>query len=89
MENQSDEEVINDALTILRQMFPNITKPDRFLISRWGKEENILGTYAFATVGRSFSNDMRILGERVGNVWFAGEATAGKNWYGTTAGKSL
>ena len=89
MENQSDEEVINDALTNLRQMFPNITKPDRFLISRWGKEEHILGTYAFATVGRSFSNDMRILGERVGNVWFAGEATAGKNWYGTTAGKSL
>ena len=89
METQTDEEVLNDAMTNLRHMFPTIKSPDRILISRWGKEEHIRGTYSFGVVNRSFTRDMKTLGERHENVWFAGEATSGRSWQGTTVGAWL
>ena len=61
----------------LLAMFPTISKPDKFLVTRWGKDEAVRGAYSFAKVGRGeFSADAEILRERSGsNVWFAGEAT--------------
>ena len=43
-----------------------------------------LGLYCFPTPGRDFYDDLDTLGERFGNIWFAGEAT-GSGW-GTTMG---
>lgn len=84
METQSDEEVLEDVMTNLKAMFPSITSPDRHVITRWGKEENVLGTYSYIAVGRDHSQDRRQLKKAVKNVWFAGEATS--SWYGTTVG---
>ena len=84
MESQSDEEVLGDVMKNLKAMFPTITPPDRHVITRWGKEENVLGTYSYKAVGRDYSADSRQLKKTVNNVWFAGEATS--SWYGTTVG---
>ena len=43
-----------------------------------------VGLYCFPTPGRDFYDDLDTLGERFGNIWFAGEAT-GSGW-GTTMG---
>jgi polyamine oxidase len=86
METQTDEEVLADVMTKLKAMFPTITTPDRYIISRWGSDENVLGTYSFKKVGRdSFSDDAEQLRKPVKNVWFAGEATF-SGWYGTVNG---
>jgi monoamine oxidase len=86
METQTDEEVVADVMTKLKAMFPTISTPDRCIISRWGSEENVRGTYSFKKVGRdSFSNDSEQLQRPVKNVWFAGEATS-SSWYGTVNG---
>ena len=85
METQTDEEVLADVMTKLKAMFPTITPPDRRIISRWGSEENVRGTYSFNVVGRdSFRKDRGQLKRPVKNVWFAGEATSG--FYGTVNG---
>ena len=70
----------------LKAMFPTITPPDRTIITRWGSEENVRGTYSFGIMGREFGEDRRQIQKAVGNVWFAGEATSPGGWYGTTIG---
>jgi len=46
----------------------------------------VRGSYSFNKVGRSFINDASNLKERVGNVWFAGEATNLDGWHATSVG---
>lgn len=85
MEEKSDDEVLDIVMRNLSAMFPTISKPDKFLITRWGKDEAVRGAYSFATVGQGeFSVDAEILRERAGNnVWFAGEATDSGRWRAT------
>ena len=84
IEDQTDEEILGDAMRNLKAMFPSIGQPDRVIITRWGQEPNIHGTYTFKIVGRDFADDRRHLRKPVGRVWFAGEATS--SWYATTIG---
>ena len=88
METQTDDEVLVDMMARLKAMFPTITPPDRHIITRWGSEENIRGTYFFKIVGRDFDNDHLQLQRPVNNVWFAGEAAEGF-WYGTVNGANI
>ena len=83
-EEQTDEEILSQVMENLRAMFPGIRDPDTVVISRWGQNEHVRGLYCFPTPGRDFYDDVDTLGERVGNIWFAGEAT-GSGW-GTTMG---
>lgn len=85
MESKTDDKIIEDVMLNLRSMFQNISKPDRVIISKWGQTDNIHGTYSHKKIGRSRSSDASELRERVGNVFFAGEATA-KSWYATCIG---
>lgn len=85
MENQTDAEVLDDAMKNLRAMFPSIGPPDRVIVTRWGREETTMGTYSYARVGRNHDSDSYALAERVGNVLFAGEATA-RSWRGSVPG---
>jgi len=84
METQTDEEILDDVMINLKAMFPTITLPDRHLVSRWGSDESVLGTYSYKIVGRNASKDQKQLRKAVENIWFAGEATS--SWYGTTIG---
>lgn len=85
IEDQTDEEITEDVMKNLKILFPDITPPDRVLVSRWGKEPNIYGTYTYKPVGRDHSSDARALRRQVGNIRFAGESTD-NDWYGTTYG---
>ncbi|EJK75227.1 hypothetical protein THAOC_03053 [Thalassiosira oceanica] len=85
MEDQTDDEVKAEMMSNLKLMFPNIPEPDRVVITRWGKEPNVLGTYSHPTVGRDFWYDSYALGNPVGRIVFAGEATA-RSWHATTVG---
>ena len=85
MEEQSDEEVLDDVMKNLNSIFPTLTRPDEYYISRWRKEENFKGAYSVPTFGRSHRYDSRIISERIGRVLFAGEATAYPN-YGSANG---
>ena len=86
MELQPDDEVVVDVMMNLRAMYPDITDPDRVIVTRWGQEETILGTYSFCKPREDFSYDSSLLKTRVGNVFFAGEHTAGSEWFGSTVG---
>ena len=85
MEAQTDAEVLDDVMAHLAAMFPTITRPDRVVVTRWGREEHVRGTYCFKPVGRDYVADSGRLRRRVGRVRFAGEATH-PVWYGTTYG---
>mmetsp|Transcript_7212 Transcript_7212/g.16402 ORF Transcript_7212/g.16402 Transcript_7212/m.16402 type:complete len:391 (+) Transcript_7212:256-1428(+) len=84
VESQTDDEILRDVMKNLKAMFPSIREPDRIVISRWGQDENIRGTYSFPINGRDFYDDADNLSKREGRVWFAGEATG--NGWGTTMG---
>ena len=86
MEDQTDEAIIQQVMVNLKSMFPTIKEPDEVIITRWAQEENARGSYSFSRFDRSFNDDAADLKERVGNVWFAGEATNLDGWHGTTAG---
>ncbi|EJK62008.1 hypothetical protein THAOC_17402 [Thalassiosira oceanica] len=88
MEDQTDDEVKAEMMSNLKLMFPDIPEPDRVVITRWGKEPNVLGAYSHHVVGRDFRDDSSALGNPVGRIIFAGEATAGA-WYATTKGAWL
>lgn len=83
-EDQTDEEIMQHVFANLKSMFPAIRYPDEFFISRWQNDKNFRGSYSFEVAGGSCSRSA--LRERVGNVWFAGEATNVDGWYGTTVG---
>ena len=83
-EKRSDDEILSTVMNNLRSMFPSIREPDRVIISRWGMDENVRGTYSFPVPGRDFYDDADNLQQRVGRVWFACEAT-GSGW-ATTMG---
>ena len=90
METQTDEEVLSDVMEKLKAMFPTITPPDRYIITRWGSEENVRGTYSFQKIGRNIGKDRRQLQKTVGNVWFAGEAAFNNSgWYATVNGARM
>ena len=70
----------------LRSMFPDISQPDEVIVTRWSQKENFLGSYSYSKAGRSFASDAENLKERVGNLFFAGEATNVDEWHATTVG---
>ena len=74
-EAHTDDEILNDVMKNLVAMFPSIRRPDRVLISRWGADKDHYGTYSFPVPDRDFYKDAANLSQRVGRVWFAGEAT--------------
>ncbi len=86
MERRADDEVLDEfVMPNLEAMFPNVRRPDRAVVTRWAREENVRGTYAYEVPHRDFGKDSDDLRRRVGKLWFAGEATT-RSWHGTTVG---
>jgi len=83
-EQKSDQEILERVMTNLRSMFPAIRNPDNVVISRWGQEEHVRGSYSFPVPGRDIYADAQDLSRRIAKIWFAGEATG--NGWGTTNG---
>lgn len=83
-EKQSTDEVVNDVMKNLRSMWPTISDPDNAIITRWGLNENTKGSYSYPEQGRDIFTDAAALQQRLGRIYFAGEAT-GSGW-GTVIG---
>ena len=47
IESLTDDEVLDEVMISLREMFPSITRPDKVIVTRWGSEPNIFGTYSY------------------------------------------
>ncbi len=83
-EKKSDDEILATVMENLRSMFPTVRDPDRVIISRWGMEENVRGTYTFPVPGRDLRVDSINLSRRIGRIWSAGEGAS--NGWATTMG---
>eukprot|EP01126_Amoeba_proteus_P054310 TRINITY_DN6679_c0_g1_i10.p1 TRINITY_DN6679_c0_g1~~TRINITY_DN6679_c0_g1_i10.p1 ORF type:complete len:492 (+),score=71.59 TRINITY_DN6679_c0_g1_i10:112-1476(+) len=74
MESQDDEEVVNDAVGVLRKIFPNAHYPVDYVLTRWFTDPYSRGAYSYLAVG-STPNDYKTLSTPVSPVFFAGEHT--------------
>lgn len=75
LEKMSDQEVIDEAMTVLRGAFgKNIPEPIALQRSRWLADEFARGTLPHIPPGSS-SEDHRTLGRPVGRIRFAGDST--------------
>ena len=85
-ESKSDDDIFELVMSNRRSMFPDITEPDDYVITRWEQEETIRGAYSHPMPGRSHSENARLLARRVGRMYFAGEGTDTGGGWGTTMG---
>ena len=46
-----DDEITEQALAALRQMFGLVPQPTRVIVTRWGTDEFSFGSYSFVGVG--------------------------------------
>lgn len=77
VEQQSDEETKQEALDVLRDMFPDkeIPEPTAFMYPRWTKTPWAYGSYSNWPVGTTLEMHQN-LRANVGRLWFAGEAVS-------------
>ena len=75
-ESTPDAALIAEATQQLRKVFKdkNVPLPEEAVVTRWGKDKFARGTYSY--VGpESIPGDYDTMATRVGNLYFAGEAT--------------
>ncbi|MCV6613400.1 MAG: FAD-dependent oxidoreductase [Cellvibrionaceae bacterium] len=76
IENLSDNEIIEEAMLVLRGIYgDDIAEPVAHHISRWRNDKFARGSYSYLRQGGR-PEQRRELAARVGNVYFAGEATS-------------
>ncbi|KAJ8308858.1 hypothetical protein KUTeg_013732 [Tegillarca granosa] len=70
----TDEEIKNEAMQVLRQMYPNITVPEpiNFLMPRWLSDPLTMGSYSAWPTGYTNKTHQGMYSP-VGRVYFAGE----------------
>lgn len=89
MESLSDEEIINNALKVLKKIYKtSLPKLVKYEISRWGRDEFSKGSYSYNKLGStpSMRDDLAMVENS--KVFFAGEATS-KDYFGTVHGAYL
>ena len=80
----SDQEVQQEALGVLKAMYPAATQPTEFLFTRWPTDRWSFGSYSCFGLGIG-PRDAELLAKPVGNLYFSGEATHGVH-FGTLHG---
>ncbi|XP_078428830.1 polyamine oxidase 3-like isoform X2 [Wolffia australiana] len=75
IEKMSDVEAAAFAFAQVKKILPQASEPMQYLVSRWGGDENSLGSYSYDGVGKAHEvyEKLRI---PVDNLFFAGEATS-------------
>ena len=78
MDYQSDAEITQGAMTVLKSIFheqDSIPDPIKSVVTRWGRDEFAMGSYSSIPVTGS-GEDYDIMARCVGSkVFWAGEAT--------------
>ncbi|THF95547.1 hypothetical protein TEA_013563 [Camellia sinensis var. sinensis] len=75
IQKMSDEAAASFAFKQLKKILPDASAPIQYLVSRWGMDENSLGSYSYDAVGKPHDLYER-LRIPVDNLFFAGEATS-------------
>ena len=83
----SDAEVQEEALGVLKTMYPAATEPTDFLFTRWPTDRWSFGSYSCFGLGTG-PRDAELLAKPVGNLYFSGEATHAVH-FGTLHGALL
>ena len=78
MEKCPDEEVVDQAMMVLRRCYPEAPDPIAYAVSRWSTDRFSKGAYTNIPVG-SCGDDYDTLAAPVERVFFAGEHTCGMN----------
>jgi monoamine oxidase len=81
LEKKSDEEILQQALTVLRTIYgKEIPEPVATRVTRWSEDPYAFGSYSYVPVGKS-PDLFDVLAEPVGNrLFFAGEACSSKDY---------
>ncbi|XP_078348136.1 uncharacterized protein LOC144633196 [Oculina patagonica] len=88
IEEQTDHETKTEIMKTLRKIYgEKIPDPTAIFYHRWSKDPLTLGAYSEPVVGTT-PQDFENLGEKLGRLYFAGEATS-KDWYGYMQGAYL
>ena len=82
LESLSDEEIVEQILVSLQPIYPQIPKPTKWLVSRWGSDPFAYGSYANFTIGATYKTVQALARECYdGRIFWAGEHA---NYGGTT-----
>ncbi|KAH7116903.1 putative flavin-containing polyamine oxidase [Dendryphion nanum] len=84
IERLTDEEVKQEALEVLRNMFGTIPEPTAFYFPRWGMTPWAYGSFSNMPPGMTLENHQN-LRANIGRVWFAGEHVS-VNYFGFLQG---
>ena len=88
IERKSDNEIKDEILETLPEIFDGVTEPERVIITRWRKDRFARGAYSYNSVGTT-RKDSTTLAKPVSNVvYFAGEHT-NADYRGTVHGAYL
>ncbi len=86
LELMGDDEIVKKAMEVLRRCYPNAPYPIASTISRWGEDKFSKGVYTSIST-ESSGMDYDLLGQPVGNLFFAGEHTCRR--YPTTCASAV
>ncbi len=76
VEKLSDDEMITQAMTVLRNLYGNdIPDPEAWQITRWIDDKFAYGSYSFPTVGANHQVREELARPVANRLFFAGEAT--------------
>ena len=74
LEQQTDEEIIEQILQCLRPIYPQMPKPTKWLVSRWGCDPFAYGSYSNFKVGASYETTEELARDCYDSrVYWAGE----------------
>ncbi|CAF4806835.1 unnamed protein product [Rotaria magnacalcarata] len=78
LEQQTDEEIIEQIVQCLKPIYPQIPKPTKWLITRWGSDQFVYGAYSNYKVGSTYETSRELARECYDDrVYWAGEHTNG------------
>lgn len=74
LESLADEEIVEQILASLQPVYPQMPKPTKWLITRWGTDPFAYGSYSNFTIGASYET-VELLARKCydGRIFWAGE----------------
>ncbi|KAL6066055.1 Lysine-specific histone demethylase 1A [Balamuthia mandrillaris] len=74
-EQRSNEEIVLQAMQVIRRLYPSAPEPVKTVVTRWGSDPFARGSYSYIAVGSS-GRDYDLMARPVSRrLFFAGEAT--------------
>ncbi|MBS0350358.1 MAG: FAD-dependent oxidoreductase [Proteobacteria bacterium] len=88
LENETDQQIITKVIRQWQVVFPNITKPEKYFLTRWSQDPYSFGSYSYLPVGATGQDRDLLAAPESNRLFFAGEATH-RHFPATTHGAYL